>query len=212
MAGIFITFEGIEGSGKTTFANRLYSFLKEKNNLCLYTREPGGTPVGESLRKIVLNADIPLCPESELLLIEAARAQLMKEVILPALGENHCVILDRHTDSTMAYQGYGRGFDKEWIARLNRFATFGRNPDLTYLMDVDVTKGLKRAQKISLQNQIRDRFENEKIEFMQAIRDGFHDLASKEPNRFYLIRTDSDIETIWCEVQGIFLQRFPDWR
>lgn len=197
MAGIFISMEGIEGAGKTSMAERLEQWLQAAERPVFRTREPGGTQAGEVLRQVILDADIPLCSEAELLLIEAARAQLMHEVILPKLREDCIVILDRHIDSTTAYQGFGRGVDGDLIAQLNGFTCRYRKPDLTVLLDVDVVEGLQRAQKITQQTLIRDRFETEKVEFMQKIREGFLEIAKKEPYRFLIVPAQGDEESVW---------------
>ncbi|RJP34521.1 MAG: dTMP kinase [Candidatus Omnitrophota bacterium] len=208
MAGILITFEGIEGCGKTTIAKFLYEFLDENGHVCRYAREPGGTAAGEALRALLLDGTVTLCNESELLLIEAARAQLMRELILPALQANEIVILDRYTDSTMAYQGYGREMDRELIARLNRFATQERKPDLTFLLDVDAVIGLARAREITARENLHDRFESEDIQFIERIRQGFLEIARKETDRMVLVDTHANLEIVWNHVKREFLRRF----
>lgn len=197
MSGIFITIEGVEGAGKTTLALQLEQWLTSQGLTVFRTREPGGTSLGESLRQTILNADIALCPESELLLLEAARAQLMNDVILPHLEQNETVILDRHIDSTTAYQGYGRGMNRDMIQNLNAFACHNRRPNLTILLDLDVKTGLERAKKISMQENFRDRFETEKIEFMEKIREGFLEIAKNDLKRFIVLSAQNDIATVW---------------
>ncbi|MDX9754855.1 MAG: dTMP kinase [bacterium] len=197
MAGLFITIEGIEGAGKTTIAAKLEEWLTALGHRVYRTREPGGTPLGESLRQILLDANTPLGLEAELLLIEAARAQLMREVILPRLAAGETIVLDRHTDSTMAYQGYGRGLEKDVIQTLSTFATQGRNPDLTVLLDLDAETGLHRAQRVTQQTGLKDRFENEHIDFMKRIRQGFLAIAHKNPQRILLIPAGVDVDSVW---------------
>ncbi len=209
MSGRLITVEGIEGSGKTTIAKRLVLFFKEKNIPCLYTREPGGTTAGEALRSIILDAEIPLCQESELLLIEAARAQIMREIVFPSLNAGQHVILDRHTDSTMAYQGYGRGMNRETVEQLNSFATQSRTPDLTILLDIDAPTGVARAQKITSQQGLNDRFETENIQFMEKVREGFLEIAQNDPERIILIDSRNDIEKVWEAVEKKITDRWP---
>lgn len=204
MLGWFITIEGIEGSGKSTIARRLESRLREQGYSTFCTREPGGTDIGETLRELILNAEKPLSTQAELLLLEAARAQIMEEVILPRLAQNITVVLDRHCDSTIAYQGFGRGVDLDLIARINRFVCQGRTPDLTVLLDVDVKTGLSRARKVMERAGFKDRFETEAVEFMQLVREGFLKIAQKEPERVALVPACSDIESVWesvwCEI------------
>lgn len=201
MAEFFITVEGIEGSGKTTIAERLEAWLRSRGHTTFLAREPGGTAVGEALRKLILDARHPLCVESELLLIEAARAQLMDEVVLPRLDQGQTVILDRHIDSTTAYQGYGRGLDLDWIARLNHFATRGRRPDRTLLLDVDAAVGLSRARGRNLDMPYADRFETEERAFMERVRQGFLTLARQDPARVHAVDASRDVDAVWEEVR-----------
>lgn len=205
MSGTFITIEGIEGAGKSTIAKRLIEWLESQGREYLQTREPGGTQAGEKIREILLNPDIKLTAESELLLFEAARRQIMEEQILPALDEGKTVVLDRFYDSTTAYQGYGRGLDLEWIETLNMHACHNRKPDITILLDIDVHVGLQRAIKVS---GTQDRFESEKVEFMEKVRQGFLTIAEKEPNRFICINVEHEIEVIWTQLSQKLLDRF----
>lgn len=197
MSGLFITIEGIEGAGKSTIAKRLIEWLESQGRECLHTREPGGTHAGEKIREILLNPDIKLSSETELLLFEAARRQIMDEQILPALREGKTVVLDRFYDSTTAYQGYGRGLDLERINQLNMFACQNRKPDITILLDIDVQTGLQRAKNVSGKE---DRFESEKVEFMERIREGFLTLAKQESQRFLVINVEHDIDDVWSQL------------
>lgn len=197
MSGTFITIEGIEGAGKSTIAKRLIEWLESQGRECVQTREPGGTRAGEKIREILLNPEIKLTSESELLLFEAARRQIMEELILPALEEGKTVVLDRFYDSTTAYQGYGRGLDLDWIEKLNMFACHNRKPDITILLDIGVHIGLQRAKKVS---GTQDRFESEKVEFMERVRQGFLTIAKNEPQRFICINVDHEIEEIWNQL------------
>lgn len=197
MPGLFITVEGIEGAGKTTIAERLETWLQGRGHATFRAREPGGTPVGEALRGLILDAGHPLGVEAELLLIEAARAQLMDEVVLPRLEQGQTVILDRHIDSTTAYQGYGRGLDLDLIARLNHFATRGRRPDRTILLDVDAAVGLARARDSKPGAAYQDRFETEELAFMERVRQGFLTLARQEPARFLVVNAEREVEAVW---------------
>ncbi|MFB3785376.1 MAG: dTMP kinase [bacterium] len=200
MPGFFITVEGIEGAGKTTVAERLETWLQVRGHATFRAREPGGTPTGEALRGLILDAGHPLGVEAELLLIEAARAQLMDEVVLPRLELGQTVILDRHIDSTTAYQGYGRGLDLDWIARLNHFATRGRRPDRTLLLDVDAAVGLARARGSKPDTPYADRFETEELAFMERVRQGFLTLARSEPQRFHVVNAEAGVEEVWRKV------------
>ncbi|MBN2330154.1 MAG: dTMP kinase [Candidatus Omnitrophica bacterium] len=197
MAGFFITIEGIEGAGKTTIAKRLDAWLQSNGYKTFCTREPGGTEIGETLRELILNAERPLTVQAELLLIEAARAQIMDEVILPRLEEGITVILDRHCDSTTAYQGYGRGVNINLISQCNSFACQGRTPDLTILLDVDVKTGLMRAMKVRERAGFQDRFETEDIDFMELVRKGFLEIARREPSRVTVVSSQEDIDVVW---------------
>jgi dTMP kinase len=203
--GLFITVEGVEGSGKSTLALRLSEWMQQHEYPIFTTREPGGTTVGEALRQIILNAEIPACVETELLLIEAARAQLIHEVILPKLTHHH-VILDRHIDSTTAYQGYGRGVELAVIQKLNQFTCHNRKPDLTFLLDITAEKGLQRVARMKKTEVNVDRFESEKIDFMRAVRDGFLAIAEKEPNRFAVLDGENDEDTVFEEALAVLRQ------
>lgn len=208
MPGYFITIEGIEGAGKSALAKHLVSWFQERGHETFCTREPGGTDIGESLRELILNAERPLSVRAELLLIEAARAQIMDEVILPRLNRGMTVILDRHCDSSAAYQGYGRGVDLELIDRLNRWVCQQRTPDLTLLLDVDVKTGLSRARKVKERAGFQDRFETEAIEFMQKVRDGFLQIAKREPRRVAIVSAQDDLESVWKSAASVVAQRF----
>lgn len=208
-SGFLLTLEGIEGSGKSTVGKSIAEWLQEKNRPCVFTREPGGTPVGESIRNWLLNAAVALTPETELFLFEAARAQLMRETILPALAGGKTVISDRFIDSTTAYQGYGRGLDLELIRRLNPTACYGRMPDLTLLLDVEVAVGLERARRVGLPDGNRDRFESESHEFMQKVRQGFLRIAALEPSRVVVVPVVGNADVVWREVKKILEQRLP---
>ena len=194
----FITFEGIEGCGKSTQIRRLRDVLSERGIPVLLTEEPGGSGVGKILRGILLNrTGVEIAAEAELLLFMADRAQHIREVIEPALNRQKVVLCDRFADATMAYQGFGRGLDREMIDILNRFALRGVTPDLTLLMDVPVETGLGRAlARIAgkKESEREDRFESEQMDFHRRVRDGYLHLASREPERFRIIDASGDIE------------------
>jgi len=187
---VFVTFEGIEGCGKSTQARRLAARLKREGLSCVLTLEPGGTPIGQKIRRILLDQDHhDLSPLSELLLYEADRAQHVEQVIRPALARNQWVICDRFFDATTVYQGVARGQDLQMVQFLNKRASLGMMPDRTFLIDCPVEIGLQRALKrnASLSDPGQDRFEKEKIEFHAAVREGYLSLAKKEPHRFLVV-------------------------
>ncbi len=184
--GRLVTFEGPEGGGKTTQARFLAEALREAGLTVLTTREPGGTPLGEIVRKILQNdlAGEAPCDAAEALLFCASRAQLCRNVIAPALERGEWVVLDRFTDSTLAYQGYGRGFSVDTLRTLNEFATGEVKPDLTILLDIPVKDGLSRALARSGS---KDRIESAPTEFHERLRGGYLELAASEPERFETI-------------------------
>ena len=187
---LFITFEGIEGSGKSTQAGRLAAHLNRCAIPPAFTLEPGGTLIGRSIRKILLDSqNTHLSPLAELLLYTADRAQHVKEIIEPALKQGKWVVCDRFMDATEVYQGYARGQDMELITILNEKATYGIRPDITFLLDCSVEVGLKRAIKRNkTENQEgQDRFEREKTAFHEAVRKGYLSLARKDPDRFIVV-------------------------
>jgi dTMP kinase len=208
--GKFITFEGPEGGGKTTQAKRLLARLTGEGHEVIYTREPGGTPTGEAIREILQydKAGEPLCDEAEVLLFSASRAQLVRTVIIPALERGTHVICDRFADSTTVYQGYGRGFDIEQMLAINNFAIKGAIPDLTLLMDVDVSIGFERiASRQRELFQKSDRIEREARAFHERVRNGYLELAARWPERFRKVnamREAGEVEIdVWKRVQSI---------
>ena len=200
----FVTFEGIEGCGKTTQIGLAAAWLKERGVSVLVSAEPGGTPLGREIRKILLNrGSCPISAEAELLLFAAARAQHVREAILPALQEGTWVLCDRFTDATLAYQGFGRGLDAGLIATLNAFSTLSLTPDRTLLFDIPVPVGLKRAEKRTAglrPESAEDRFEQENQDFHGRIREGYLTLAAGEPGRFRIIDASADIAAIHAKV------------
>lgn len=193
MKGIFISFEGIEGSGKTTQARLLFDYLSRKGIDTLLTEEPGGTNIGRAIRAILLSPEhFIMNPVTELLLYNASRCQLMNEVIIPALLSDRMVISDRFSDSTYAYQGWGRGIDMGLIDQIDRISTRGIMPDITFLIDIDVEAGLARNKKA---NKV-DRIELEEIEFHRKVRYGYLELARLQPERIKIIDGSRGIEEI----------------
>jgi dTMP kinase len=190
---MFITFEGIEGCGKSTQIELLFEYLKGKGYRVVKTREPGGTGLGEALRGVLLQKELRVLPLSELLLFMAVRVEHIEEVILPVLSGGGIVLCDRFIDATYAYQGYGRGIDLGIIATLNRLATKGVMPNLTVLLDCEVETGLER--KLA-GNPHKDRFEKEDVSFHQKIRSAYLKLAEEDQRRFFVVDGKQDIETI----------------
>ncbi len=192
---MFITFEGPEGSGKSTQAQLLHRHLCARGISSVLVREPGGTSLGDKLRNIVMfDADTSISPRAELLLFTAARAQLVDEVIRPHLDRGEAVICDRYADSTLAYQGYGRGLSLPEINAVNRFATGGLVPDLTFLLDVPPEVGLARNQH---EQPVPDRFEMEEMDFHRRVREGYLEIARAEPGRWVIVNATLPIEQVW---------------
>jgi dTMP kinase len=202
--GKFVTFEGGEGSGKTTQAKLAADWLRERGIPVLATAEPGGTPLGRKIREILLNrGSCAIGAEAELLLFAAARAQHVRETILPALEEGQWILCDRFADATLAYQGFGRGLDAGFIRTLNAFSAQTLNPDLTFLFDLPVEAGLTRAENRAAGGRpeaAEDRFEREERTFHGRIRKGYLSLAAEEPERFRIISGAADVETVRREV------------
>lgn len=203
---LFITFEGVEGSGKTTQIQRLKRYLTRKGISCKVTREPGGPPISEKIRKVLLDPNHQeMLPLSELLLYEASRAQHIHEVIKPLLKKGTVVLCDRFNDATLAYQGYGRKIDCDLIRKLNRLSSQGIKPDLTFLLDCPSGLGLKRAlQRNRLsKNEKEGRFEREKIQFHHRVRKGYLAIARKEPQRVRIIDTRIGEEEVFEKIREI---------
>ena len=185
--GFFITFEGPEGAGKSSQVARLAQYLESRGKNCVITREPGGTGLAEVIRQVVKshNTEEKVHDATELLLMEAARAQHVREKILPALEKDSVVICDRFSDSTCAYQGGARKMDKKVIDFLNDYASAGRKPDLTFLLDLPPEEGFRRI--VSREKEGFDRFENEKLDFHHNVRQAFLEAAENEPERIHVI-------------------------
>ncbi|MHB9096916.1 MAG: dTMP kinase [Syntrophales bacterium] len=200
----FVTFEGSEGSGKTTQIKLAADWLKERGISVLSTAEPGGTPLGRKIREILLNrGTFAIGAEAELLLFAAARAQHVRETILPALDEGRWVLCDRFADATLAYQGFGRGLDTAFIRTLNAFSALSVIPDMTLLFDTSVETGLERAGRRTAgirPEAAEDRFEQEDLAFHGRIRDGYLTLAAGEPERFRIVDGTANIDAIHAEV------------
>ncbi len=187
---MFITFEGIEGCGKSTQARRIADRLERAGIPLILTREPGGTAIGNHIRRILLaSGNRDLHPLAELLLYEADRAQHVANVVKPALAKNKWVLCDRYFDATTAYQGYARGQGVHVTDRLNEMASFGITPDVTFLLDCPVSVGIARALKRNVEDETvdQDRFEKEKTAFHEAVRHGYRELAKNNPERFIVV-------------------------
>ncbi len=195
----FISFEGIEGSGKSTQAKLLADYLRTKGHSVLETVEPGGTKIGDKIRRLLLEPRNHMDPLAELLLYYSSRAQHVREVIYPAILRNAIVITDRFTDSTVAYQGYARGIDLTIIHSLNEIVVPDLKPFLTFLLDLDVEEGLRRNRDA----QKGDRFELETIEFHNRVRKGFLQIAEEEPERVKVIDASRGAEDLSKEIAKI---------
>ncbi|MFH1208721.1 MAG: dTMP kinase [Candidatus Omnitrophota bacterium] len=188
--GYFITFEGAEGSGKSTQIRKAVAFLKRKGRSVVMLREPGGTRISEAIRAVLLDKDLKeMDPVTELFLYLAARAQIVHEKIVPALRKGKVVICDRFEDSTRAYQGFGRGLSLATIEEASRLVRGTLKPDLTFVLDIDIARGLERGGR-------HDRIEREALSFHRRVRRGFLTLAKKEPRRIVVLDTSKPIEWV----------------
>lgn len=208
MKGVFVTFEGGEGSGKTTHLKRLAHYLRDLGDEVVETRDPGGTTIGKEIRTLLLSPESAAISDSaELLLYEASRAQLVREVITPAIARGAVVLCDRFTDSTLAYQGFGRGLDLNLIRQLNLFTTGGLAPNLTILLDLDPRIGLERCIRGSRPGLTsRDRLEAEPLSFHQRIREGYLALAREEPERIRVMNAAMSMHEIEAAVRDEVLR------
>ncbi len=201
MKGLFITFEGGDGAGKTTLIDQVFSQLQQRSLKVMKTRAPGGTKAGESIRELILHyKDVSVLPRTELLLYLADRAQHVEEVIRPALKEGYIVLCDRFNDSTVAYQGAGRGIDISTVKELCNFATNNLQPNLTLYLDLDPKLGLERVHKLGTG---KDRIEQEKLSFHDKIRHAFHTIAEEEPERFHLVDASRPPEEVFLKAMHI---------
>ncbi|HUM69584.1 MAG TPA: dTMP kinase [Chloroflexota bacterium] len=202
---MFITLEGPEGSGKSSQIRLLYDYLLAQGVAARLTREPGGTPIGDEIRACVHNVqNTAMCPEAELLLYSASRAQLVWEVIRPSLTAGMVVLCDRFYDSTLAYQGYGRGLDLTALHQIAHFANGGLKPDLTLLLDIDVETGLARRTNGGVE---MNRLDLETVAFHQRVRQGYYQLAAQEPSRWVIIDADRPPEAVQADLRGIVAAR-----
>jgi dTMP kinase len=193
MPGLLITFEGVEGAGKSTQIALLRDSLMAKGYEVLATREPGGGPIGEAIRSILLSKENPVTNRAEMLLFLAARAQLTEQTIKPHLDAGGIVLCDRYIDSTTAYQGYARGNDLELVSKLNEYATGGLKPGLTILLDLEPSHGLLRQQE-------HNRMEAQSLQFHERVRDGFLKIAAEEPDRFRVLDATETPERLHTQI------------
>lgn len=202
--GLFITLEGADGSGKTTQMGKIVQFFEQNKIDYIVTREPGGVDLGQKLRDILLNYPGEVDSTCEMFLYLADRAQHMQIKIKKALAEGKVVLCDRHTDSTLAYQGYARGLDIEEIKTLNNIATRGKKPDLTLLFDVDTEIAMERVGNRAE----KDRLESEGAKFHKKVRQGYLEVAKTEPERIKIINANFDIDSVWAQVEEILKSKF----
>jgi dTMP kinase len=208
---MFITFEGIEGSGKTTQIEYLVEYFNTLGHPCVTTREPGGTSIGTKIRSILLDPESKdMDPTTELLLYMADRAQHIQYLVKPALAAGKMVLCDRYFDATVVYQGYARGLNIDFIKKLHAMLLNNLKPDVTILLDLPPEVGLKRVWKQLNNGQRSDdesRFEEEKLEFHQRVREGYLDLAHQEPDRFHIIDADQDEHQVRKQILAVFDRR-----
>ncbi len=202
---MFVTFEGSEGSGKSTQIQLLAEFLRERGVQVTTTREPGGTRIGEQVRECLHDvSNKEMTAAAEVLLYSASRSQLVEQVIRPALADNHVVLSDRYADSTIAYQGYGRNLDLDTLFKITQFATGGLKPDLTLFLDVDIQNGLKRR---SSGGDEMNRMDMQTIAFYEKVREGYLQLASEESERWKIIDANRSVDLIQAGVRKVVLER-----
>ena len=212
-SGLFISFEGGEGSGKTTQINKLAEILTHNKRKVITTREPGGTPEGEKIRSLIVQREGgDWNPMAECLLLFAARVMHVEKIIKPALERGKIIISDRFTDSTRAYQGYGRGFSLDMIEKINTLTLGDFKPDLTFILDIEPQKGLSRSSRRlaaeDLQiNQTEDRFENMDLEFHEKLRKGFLGIAKKDPKRCVVLDAALPIDDLTKKIHKIVEER-----
>ena len=197
--GLFITFEGADGCGKTTQLKLLKDYLTAKGYAVILTREPGGKGLGEKIREILLNYDGKVADRCESFLFLADRAQNIETIVKPAIESGKIVLCDRHTDSSVAYQGYGRGLDIEQIKMLNNLATGGKQPDLTLVFDVDIETSMQRV------GNEKDRMESSGKEFFNRVRNGYLEMAKQEPERLKIVDSTKSIDKVHKRVIEIIL-------
>ncbi|QGQ93660.1 dTMP kinase [Paenibacillus psychroresistens] len=214
MKGLFITFEGPDGSGKTTQLKKLANMLQQAGFSVIVTREPGGTSISDQIRKIVLSPDnSAMIGQSEVLLYAASRAQHVHEKIIPALIAGHIVLCDRFVDASVAYQAFGSGMEEAEVRAINQFATSGLKPHRTYMVEVPVEVSQQRLlqRAHSEFHLVLDRIEQKDSDYHNRVREAFLEIAEKEPNRVCLINGDRDKEVIFADIENDFQQSFANF-
>jgi len=205
LRGKFITFEGIDGSGKSTQVRLLADDLRFRGFNVLTTQQPGGTPLGRRLREAFLDTEENIAPMAELLLFAADRAQHVEFLIKPALAEGRIVISDRYADATVAYQGAGRGFSQTVIKQVVQLATGGLKPDLTLFFDIPVGISLQRTHKRNEMGELKNRLDKENSEFYERVRNAYHEIIAKEPKRFRVIDASASVEEVHAKSLEILI-------
>ncbi|MDQ3282473.1 MAG: dTMP kinase [Acidobacteriota bacterium] len=207
---MFITFEGIEGSGKSTQQQRLAAYLRERGRTVVTTKEPGGTPLADQIRAILLDSASVVDPIAEVFLFAASRRQHTTEVIEPALGRGEVVLCDRYADSTLAYQGFGRLIELDRLRVLNDWATDALKPHVTLLFDLPEEVGLRRARsRNATATQDEGRFEAEDLRFHRRVREGYKSLAFAEPKRFATVDADGSVDDVFTRMLDVLRTRAP---
>jgi len=207
---LFITFEGPDGSGKTTQLHLLVAYLRERGHTVFPTREPGGTPIGDQIRAVLHDLrNENMHPHTEILLYAASRAQLVAEAIRPRLAAGEIVICDRYADSTLAYQGYGHGLDLDTLRTILDFATGGLQPDLTFYLDITPEAGLQRRQQAAQDGAEWNRMDAQSLAFHRRVRDGYLQLTKTDPARWVTINAEGDREAIQEKIRTIVIARLP---
>jgi dTMP kinase len=214
LAGLFVTFEGGEGSGKSTHARLLYEYLRDKEYPVVLTREPGGTRISDLVRQVLLDPEnTDILPRTEILLFSSARAQLSDEFIRPHLEQSHIVICDRYADSTMAYQGYGLGLDLDTLRAITAFATGGLTPDLTLYLDVPIEIGLRRRLGVGSDAELPgdgsqmplfnkwDRLDRKELEYHRRVQQGYEQLMLAEPHRWHRVDANRSLEEVQEDIR-----------
>lgn len=207
---MFITFEGPDGSGKTTQLAQLVSHLQHQSYRVFSTREPGGTLIGDQIRQVLHDLkNEGMDPHTEILLYAASRAQLVAQEIRPRLAAGEIVICDRYTDSTLAYQGYGHGLDLTVLRQILQFATGGLRPDLTIYLDISAEEGLRRRLDAAQSGAEWNRMDAQSLEFHCRVREGYHALMAEDPTRWISIPANTDRDTIQVKIRDVVLSRLP---
>jgi len=207
--GIFISFEGSEGCGKSTQIGQLTMTLKARNIPFVMAREPGGTDAGEKIRHLLKHTDVPLCPHTELFLFAASRAQLVREVFKPALLNGTCVVCDRYFDSTFVYQGLARSLPSDLVECINQHAIDNCVPDITFLLDMDANLALMRATERRTAQEPSDRMEGEPVDFYEKVRAGYLKRAQQEPARFVVLDAKKPVDILAQTILKTLELRWP---